>query len=427
MPWKLLIQSPGALPREVTLAPGRQALPVAPGEQFRLVSDDEPRPPGLKVRRLSDSLLVDGLPAGISVDLSNFFGACRPGADCRLAIEAPGSEPVAVTPATLPIAALSDGSFLLYGPAEGALPVASAESGGMSPMATAGLGVLALLGVGAVAGGGGGGGDGGGPAAATGAQRGAATPTPAPAPPAAPVPGPVADPVADPVAEPVADPVPTPPPADTAPPGLSITDDSPGTSNRPVVFTFRFEEPVTGFAAEDVAVAGGTRGELALASPDGSVYTLAVVPTAGTAAGLIVVGVPTGAASDGAGNPSTAAQATQAYDTLAPLARIGSFEVRDDVSPRRGTVDPGEFTNDREPTITLTLDETLEQGEVLTLTRDGRTVRTLTGDRTLSFEDGPLGSGTATYSASITDAAGNTTTLDLDGGGDGTAFRFRVI
>lgn len=163
-----------------------------------------------------------------------------------------------------------------------------------------------------------------------------------------------------------------------------------------MTFTFRFSEPVIGFAAEDVSVTGGTRGPLGLAAPDGSAYVITVEPTAGTAAGRIEVGVPTGAATDAAGNPSIAAQAAQEYDTLAPTQRIASFDVRDDKAPRRGRVDPGELTNDDTPTITLTLDAALGTGEVLTLSRDGSAVRTLTAGRSLSFDDGPLARGTAT-------------------------------
>lgn len=211
------------------------------------------------------------------------------------------------------------------------------------------------------------------------------------------------------------------------PPSLSITDDTPGTTNGPVRFTFRFSEPVIGFSAEDIAVAGGTPGLLAPAAPDGTAYTLTITPPAGTAAGLIGVSVASGAADDAAGNPSVAAQATQDYDTLAPTQRVASFGIRDDDAPRRGQVDPDELTNDRRPTITLVLDEALEIGEVLTLSRDGSTVRTLASGGSLSFDDGPLGSGTASYSASIADAAGNTTVLDLNGDEAGTAFRIRVI
>ncbi|KAA0209784.1 MAG: hypothetical protein DWB43_13650, partial [Lautropia sp.] len=49
-------------------------------------------------------------------------------------------------------------------------------------------------------------------------------------------------------------------PFDTAPPTLTIADDAGGTATGPVTFTFTFSEPVTGFAASDITVTGGTKG-----------------------------------------------------------------------------------------------------------------------------------------------------------------------
>jgi hypothetical protein len=89
-----------------------------------------------------------------------------------------------------------------------------------------------------------------------------------------------------------------------------------------VTFTFTFSEPVTGFVAGDVVVTGATAGTFTAVS--GTVYTMLVTPPSGT--GSFTVAVPAGAATDGAGNASTAATTvTQPYapaDTTPPTVSI---------------------------------------------------------------------------------------------------------
>jgi len=100
------------------------------------------------------------------------------------------------------------------------------------------------------------------------------------------------------------------------PPALGITDNVDGTANGPVTYTFAFSEPVSGFSAGDVQVTGGVPG--AFNAINASTYTLVVTPPAG-AEGEILVSVPAGAATDGAGNASLAQQAApQPFDTIAP-------------------------------------------------------------------------------------------------------------
>lgn len=100
-----------------------------------------------------------------------------------------------------------------------------------------------------------------------------------------------------------------------------ITDNFPGaTTSEPVTFSFNFGEAVTGFTADDVTVVGGSKGAFA---GSGSTYTLVVTPTPGDE-GTITVGVPAGAATDTAGNPSlVATQHTQGFDTKPPTLVIG--------------------------------------------------------------------------------------------------------
>jgi hypothetical protein len=101
-------------------------------------------------------------------------------------------------------------------------------------------------------------------------------------------------------------------PADSTPPTVAIADNVAGIATGPVAFTFTFSEPVTGFTASDIALSAGTVGAFA---GSGAVYTATILPPAGT--GTFTVNVPAGAATDAAGNPSTAApQASQAYAPL---------------------------------------------------------------------------------------------------------------
>jgi Ca2+-binding RTX toxin-like protein len=110
------------------------------------------------------------------------------------------------------------------------------------------------------------------------------------------------------------------PAPDTAAPTLAITDDRSTTTNGAITYTFTFSEAVTGFTAADVTVANGTKGTFTAVS--GTVYTLVVTPTAGFE-GNVTVDVAAGAASDAAGNASTAAaQSVQAVDTKASTVAI---------------------------------------------------------------------------------------------------------
>ena len=84
--------------------------------------------------------------------------------------------------------------------------------------------------------------------------------------------------------------------------------------------TFTFSEDVTGFAAGDVTVTGGTKGEFT--AVNGSSYTLAVTPTNGS---NVVVTVAANSATDGGGNtgPASAVSATATWDVTAPTVTIG--------------------------------------------------------------------------------------------------------
>lgn len=82
------------------------------------------------------------------------------------------------------------------------------------------------------------------------------------------------------------------------------------TTASPILFSVVFSEPVTGFTAADIHFNGSTQQVLlsATVSGSGAQYTVSVTGMAGT--GVVVVGIPGGAATDAAGNPSTAATST---------------------------------------------------------------------------------------------------------------------
>ena len=102
---------------------------------------------------------------------------------------------------------------------------------------------------------------------------------------------------------------------DATPPTVAITDDVPGaTATGDVTFTFTFSEDVgTSFTADDVILAGGTKGTFTRV--DGTHATLVASPPAAST-GTLEVSVAAGTFTDLAGNANTAAaSAQQAYDT----------------------------------------------------------------------------------------------------------------
>ncbi|MDP4300860.1 Ig-like domain-containing protein [Leptothrix discophora] len=106
---------------------------------------------------------------------------------------------------------------------------------------------------------------------------------------------------------------------DTTPPTVAITDNvAAASASGDVTFTFTFSEGVgSTFSANDISVAGGTKGTFTVVSPTSA--TLVVTPTANTA-GTITVDVAAGAFADAAGNAGTvAATASQAYNTASAV------------------------------------------------------------------------------------------------------------
>lgn len=106
------------------------------------------------------------------------------------------------------------------------------------------------------------------------------------------------------------------PPPDIVAPTVSITDsEDAAVASGAVTFTFTFSESVgSSFTADDVTVAGGTKGEFVMAA-DGLSATLVVTPEENSS-GTLRVDVASAAFSDASGNASTAAfTASQDYST----------------------------------------------------------------------------------------------------------------
>lgn len=114
---------------------------------------------------------------------------------------------------------------------------------------------------------------------------------------------------------------------DTLAPAVVITSSvgAGSTATGDVTFTFAFSEDVgTSFTAEDIVVSGGTAGAFTRVS--GTQATLVVTPSAATA-GQISVSVSAAKFNDASNNANTtAASASQAYDTTTAVARLVNFE-----------------------------------------------------------------------------------------------------
>ena len=122
-----------------------------------------------------------------------------------------------------------------------------------------------------------------------------------------------------------------------AAPVVTITNNvADETATGAITFTFSFNRDVgTSFSADDITVAGGTKGAFSRTGSTGA--TLVVVPTA-SSAGTVTVSVAGGAAVDAVGTASTAATASKAFNTVVvapPPPATGTVVLAnfDDVTP----------------------------------------------------------------------------------------------
>lgn len=165
MALQIEITAPGAAPRLVVAGEGRTRVIARPTETYRLIDDTGAPLKGATAKRVDNSLLIEGLPDGKEVEINNFFAAGSTGRDTTLMLDSLGAPPGStLTQDSEMISALSDGSFLMYGAASSAPPLApvagAAGAGGASWGTIAAAAAGGLLLVGAAAGGGGGGGGG---------------------------------------------------------------------------------------------------------------------------------------------------------------------------------------------------------------------------------------------------------------------------
>ncbi len=167
------------------------------------------------------------------------------------------------------------------------------------------------------------------------------------------------------------------------------------TNAEPVPVTAQFDEPVTGFTADDLTVAGAT--VAGFTRVDGDTYTFDLD---NPAEGLVTVDVAAGAAQDAAGNDSVAAlELTRTFDSVRPSATLTSTAAE----PSNSAPLPVHIELS-EPVTGLTADDlVVVNGTVGTLTGSGSSY-----DVTVQPTPGLQGVVTVTLPAdSASDAAGN--------------------
>jgi len=356
-----------ALMLEITKADGSvartplqaQATKVAswPGGKVKIIDTATGKAPaGITARKVGDSLVVDNLPEGKTVELTKFYTDCSPATPCSLVIDpADGAQAAAITQSSQPVATLADNQALMYGPTSGAAGAAPAAAGSPGIPAAALVGG-ALIGLAAAAGGGGGSSD--------------SPPTP---------------------------------PDTTAP-------------NAPVVGAVAGDNVVSAAeAAAGVAVAGTAEAGSTVTVTWGSTTKTATADAAGAwsvnfAAGEVPADGPStinATARDAAGNTSTAG-------TLAVVVDAAATDTTAPGAPVIGAVATNDIVNAAEAAAGVAVAGTAEAGSTVAVTW-GSTTKTATADGagawSVDFAAGEVpADGDTTISATATDAAGNPST-----------------
>lgn len=176
---------------------------------------------------------------------------------------------------------------------------------------------------------------------------------------------------------------------DAIAPTVTLTPAPTGPVNHAITLTATFSEPVTGLAASGITVTNGTVASIT----GGSVtYTISITPTAD---GNVSATLNAGAAQDAAGNDNTVSNTlTYVYDATAPTPPV--------ITGVAGANPSNVAVN--------TIQGTTEPNAVITLTQDGTAITPFSADAlgNWSYTTGNLVSGTYKYTATATDAAGNT-------------------
>ena len=155
----LQVISPAGEIEEVILEASRSQVDAQPGFSYRLSGNGTEAAP--QVVRVDGDLIIKDLPQGRELVLADFFQACTPEDVCTAALsEFVGANNVAITPLTQPIAANTDGSFMMFAAKSEIAQVEPTRDDSPAldwkPIAALGGGLLVL---GAGLSGGGGGGD----------------------------------------------------------------------------------------------------------------------------------------------------------------------------------------------------------------------------------------------------------------------------
>ena len=372
----------------MALQPGLQRIKAAIGDRYRIYDEETGKsPPDIVVKRLDSHMIVDGLPGDAQVELSDFYARCGVSSPCTFVVDTDtvfSTGPVEISPASPPLQALTDGSFVLYPSGYSGVPaIAVADSEGFPRAAAYAVGGLALVGLAAA--GGGGGGDSAGPAAV------------APSPPA-------------------------PAPAPAPPPPSGAVDNVP--PDQPVVTSEKTSDTRTPTIAGSAEAGAAVRLDIDVDRDgriDASFITIADAegqwqidlatqpPASGTLPGA---GLPVESpalmmvtAIDSDQNQSSAMMFELVVD-IAPLASVTA--VTDNAAPLTGNVANGSATNDATPTISGTLSAPLESGERLQVFRNGAAITAtvaVDGD-SWRVTDSRLADGNYTYTARVSDAEG---------------------
>ena len=342
---------------------GRIDVAAQPGTIYRLVDENGASiGSGPRVLRVDDDLIVDGLPAGEIVGVTDFFTDCTPAAPCTLSLaELGGGGAANITPVSEPVAALQEGAFLMYtdDTSPQAVPVEPSSDINWKPLAAIGGGLLVVAGV---AGGGGGGGGG-----------------------------------------------------DSSPPAAPTLQTTTVNNGTPVL-----QGQAEANARVTITITLGDSGQqvryATTADRNGNweVDLATAEPLVGT---LPATGLPTDAASsislvatDSAGNASQGGTASVVVDTTPPIAVATLVSINDDFSPVTGAIAPGASTNDTRPTLTGTISAPLEAGDMVVVLRDGVVAGQASVSGTnFTFTDSARPEGTINYSVQVRDAAGNAT------------------
>ncbi len=195
---------------------------------------------------------------------------------------------------------------------------------------------------------------------------------------------------------------------DATPPSVTInqasTQADPATAS-PVHFTAVFDEPVTGFgdSAGDVTLAGTAGATTAtvteLPPNNGTTYDVAV--SGMTADGTVIASVPANAATDAAGNGSTASASTDNTVTFianrAPTAVADSYSTNEDTS--LNVPAPGVLANDTDPDTGDTLTAVFVSGP-------SHGALTLNANGSFSYTPAPNYNGPDSFSYKARDARG---------------------